>query len=231
MKILKLKGVCLILTILTAFNIFATGCDFWKKDTGDEKGKGLDSESEQSSNGWEDSIFWCEYESDKTVFDIDDVTLDFYYGVNFIFSVEYERAETVNVPSFDLYFVNKEDHRIFIRHVEENFVSEKYRCYYVKDENGKFTSNRHYNHFETHTVPKELFTQESSSFYFAVYGADTKSSIPEYRCLVSAPIYYKLDGEKVTLSSKPFHLYEDNYEKQKNSSKFNFGFLRGCSAF
>lgn len=227
MKILKLKGVCLILIILTAFNIFATGCDFWKKDTGDEEGKGLDSESEQSSNGWIESAFCCEYKSDKTVFDIDDVTLDFYYGVHLLHPEEREE-EMFNIPSFDLYFSNEENHRILIRHVEEDFVSEKYRCYYVKDENGKITSKHHYNHFETHTVPKELFTQESSFFYFSVYRTN---SAPPDMCITSALIYYKLDGEKVTLSSKPFHLYEDNYEKQKNSSKFNFGFLRGCSAF
>ncbi|MBQ9760219.1 MAG: hypothetical protein IJW16_02595, partial [Clostridia bacterium] len=49
--------------------------------------------------------------------------------------------------------------KYFIRRVEENLVSEKYRMTYVRDQE-KQHATRSYNHSEVLTMPKEVFMIE-----------------------------------------------------------------------
>ena len=215
MKLLILKFVCTVLIILTLF-ASVTGCDFVtnfinkdnsnsanntsdKTDADANKKTGLES-GFSVSNGCESSSFYGAYKSDKTEFDIDDVTLDFYYGVDFYGSEEYARETTYNFPSFDLYFVDRKgENKIFIRHVEENFISEKYRCELVYDENWNVTKIK-CNYFETLTVPKEMFTKEVGMIYFSVFSANVRDYPPEYRAIAGAKVFYKMSGNKVILT-------------------------------
>ncbi|MBQ9760358.1 MAG: hypothetical protein IJW16_03295, partial [Clostridia bacterium] len=85
-------------------------------------------------DGDESLCITCAYKSDKTVFDIDDVTLTFYYGGDFYDSLELELEKGYNIPWFELYFKDENGKKYFIRRVEENLVSEKYRMTYVRDQ-------------------------------------------------------------------------------------------------
>ena len=71
----------------------------------------------------------CAYRSDKNIFDIDDVTLEFFIGV--IISGDtpehYREMASMSYPSFDIYFFNDSKDKIIIRTVNENLISEKYR--------------------------------------------------------------------------------------------------------
>ena len=220
MKILRLKSTCIILIILTLFSVFATGCSVGKETGSDNQNilQGglyyLDGELPH---------IWSAYKSDKRTFDINNVTLDFYYGVHFYGTEEHERQTLYDVPSFDLYFQYKNNEKIFIKHVEENLVSDKYRCGHTED------SKPTYNHYESITIPKETFKEESGFFWFVIYGTNIKEREPTYRSLTSAGIYYKCKGDKVTLSHVPFDWLENDAESNENNSKFGFGFFRGCS--
>ena len=228
MKILTHKSACIILIIVTIFSVFATGCSFLNKSSSvDEQKSGLESGFNHSLDADETTNRYCAYKSEKNEFYIDNVTLDFYYSIYYYESEEYTQKNICSFPSFDLYFSDGKDKQIFVKHVDENFVSEKYRCDFVEDENG-IISKIHYNHSETHTIPKDIFTKEYCIVYFAVYSSNALEYEQKYQCIASAHIYYKLEGDKVTLSPIPFHLKEENHE---NSSKLNLGFIRSCSAF
>ena len=165
----------------------------------------------------------CEYRSNKTTFDVNNVTLEFYYGICFHGTEEHEREVGLNVPSFDLYFSNQSGEQILIKHVEENFVSDKYRCGYTAD------SKTTYNHSESITIPKELFTEKSGYINFSGRGINLKEYGQPYQYLFSTRIYYKLRDGKVTLSPIHYQFWDDDEESNENNSKFNFGFFRGCS--
>ena len=215
MKLLILKFVCTILIILTLF-ASVTGCDFVTNFINKDNSNSANNTSDKTdadanqktglesgfsvSNGCESSSFYGAYKSDKTEFDIDDVTLDFYYGVYFLGSEEYEREHGYSFPSFDLYFVDRKgENKFFIRHVEENFISEKYRCELLYDENWNVTKIK-YNYFETLTVPKEMFTKEVGMIYFSVFSANVRDYPPEYRAIAGAKVFYKMSGNKVILT-------------------------------
>ena len=210
MRNVYFKAVSVLLFFAVIMSFFATGCEFPFKDgtpdtdkaqnMGETQPKSLESGFYAYYDCGGSPAFHCAYKSDKTEFDIDNVTLDFYYGVEYLFTEEDER-ETIDIPSFDLYFTDwKGTKRIFIRHVEENLISEKYRCHIAWDEDSKIT----YNHCETHTIPREMFTGESDFIYFAVFGTDVREYEPEYRCRMSATMYYKVIDERVVLSPIPF---------------------------
>lgn len=212
MKNISFKSVCVILIILTVF-ASVTGCDFLTniiKDNSDDANNqstnkyqsfGLKS-GFSDSGGCEASPFLCAYKSDKTEFDINDVTLDFYYGVFFLEDEEYERENTFDIPSFDLFFLNEKG-KVLVKHVDENLISEKYKISFIYDENLQVIDTV-FNHCETFTVPKEVFVKDKGSITFAIYGTNVREYEPEYRCKVSKVIYYKINGDKVILSNRQF---------------------------
>jgi len=213
MKNITLKSVCFILIILTAF-ASVTGGVFIKtalKDKSDDTSanheKGLES-GFGASGGGASSPFLCAYKSDKTEFDINDVTLDFYYGVYFLESEEDARESTFDYPSFDLYFAKDERNKVLIRHVEENFISEKYRCDFVYEENWKISEIK-YNHFETLTIPKEMFTEDKGAIYFEIHSTNIKDYAKEYRSIVGKVIYYALSlSEDRVILTDNYYIYK-----------------------
>ena len=150
------------------------------------------------------------YRSDKTEFDIDDVTLDFYYGGYYPSGIEFTKTHAQNYPVFEVYFVDDADgSKYFIKRVEENFVSEKYSCELLRDENWYITEIK-FNHSETITIPKEIFTKESGKIYFQIHGVNVHEQEqepekePKVHCIVSNYIFYKVTEGKVILSDKEF---------------------------
>ena len=207
------------LTVLLALCMLFTGCgekttppdngEGTQNDDGDENKKeisvseGVESGFYLSDRGCPSPSTYCAYKSEKNEFDIDDVTLQFFFGGNYAASgIEYQLEHGDNYPEFDYYFTNDEGDRIHIKHIEENFVSEKYSCDFVHDEKAKLVEVK-YNYSETLTVPKAIFTKEKGLVYFGLYGVNPRGPMLDERCIVATHFYYKLVENKVVLSSKP----------------------------
>ena len=116
--------------------------------------------------------------ADKTVFDIDNVTVDFYYGFLWYPEIEYHIEEGSIYPYVDMSFEynpvksNKmpdltQTVSFPLKRVED-IMTEKYRCESVfKDEVELY--NTEYNHYETLTIPKELFEKDDGYVFIKIY--------------------------------------------------------------
>ena len=149
--------------------------------------------------------FMCGYKSNINQFYINDVTLDFYYG---IVHPNYE------IESFELYFIDESEEMHLIKKVNESLAQEKYRIEYkhVPFLMRFFVDNLKYNYSEKITIPKELFAQEEGYLMFALTtetmygGEDTGCRACSHQCkthtLSRQILYYKVDGNSVTIYSE-----------------------------
>lgn len=211
MRNVTLKSVCIVLIIITLFSAFATGCDLIGKDNTGDTDKNQPSGLESGFRFQEETCLpkqnnlYCGYKSEKSEFNINEVTFNFYYGLEYVnesLGIEYE-LEKHSYPSFDIYFADDYGKKILVKHVDENLISEKYRCEVVRDKDYYITDIT-FNHSEALTIPKEIFTKNSDIVRFAIYGTDVTKSLQEYKCIATANIFYKVTGEKVILSATPF---------------------------
>ena len=198
------NGVYRVILSLMMVVLLATGCEqnspLPPEENGDNPSVGLE-DGFQSSYGDDALPYFCAYRSDKTVFDIDAVTLDFYYGGSYYSNLEHYLETVANIPSFDVYLSNRKHVSILVKHVEENFVSEKYRCKLIYDENWNFIEKQ-FNYSETITIPKEIFTEESGVICFSISGANVRETEPQIRSLTWIDIQYEVMDDKVVLSSQ-----------------------------
>lgn len=152
------------------------------------------------SNGGAEPSESCAYMSETNTFDIDNVTLTFYFGADFSSDINQELEFVRNIPEFDVYFADADRNPIYtIRHSTENFVSEEYRVTWIFDENYN-VKEKIYNHSESITIPKELFTEEQGVIRFYVSGININEIQPTYKTIVSAYINYDIKDGKVILS-------------------------------
>jgi len=191
------KLICALLSLVLMSTILIfTGCN---KDE-EYIDEGLSAGFESSSGGIS-SPDHCAYKSDVSEFDINDVTLHFFIGGMFGDSIEDQLGHGArgNINSLILYFkrfdLDRSD-RIggepyFITEISENYVSEKYRW---KD--GQYALE---DGLEI-TIPSELFIGENGKIAFIVKGDNLDNPYDEYIQISSIWIYYKVDGNKVTLS-------------------------------
>lgn len=203
----RIRRIHRVLLILIIVSLFVTGCEqLGIKIPGRDKdtvSSGVESGFKPSSSD-EMNPFHCAYKSDKTEFDINDVTLDFYYGVSYYESAEYFRENIWDIPYFEVSFTTDDNKKFVVKRVEENLVSEKYRCEYIRDENLKIIEIK-YNYCETLTIPAEIFTEESGVIYFGFRGDNIRVQDPEHREIGGGKaIFYKVKDGKVILSSKRF---------------------------
>lgn len=151
-------------------------------------------------NGCEMPSKVCAYRSDTNTFDIDNVTLTFYFGGIFGPDVNFYREHAMNVPEFDIFFGDSNFEPIqLIRHSNDNFVSEEYNVTLLIDENYNTTEIK-YNHSEIVTIPKELFTKQQGIINIGIGGIDILEREPKYDRITSVTISYDIIGEKVVLS-------------------------------
>ena len=108
------------------------------------------------------------YKSEKREFDIENVTLEFFYGV-INCDIDVIGPFIGHYPSFDVGFENDDGDRVIIKHVEEELVSEKYGTELIYDHNLK-VRKRVYNYSEFITIPKELFTSKTGKINFILRG-------------------------------------------------------------
>ena len=142
----------------------------------------------------------CAYRSESNVFDIDDVTLTFYFGGVFSPEIEQEHEFGRNIPEFDVYFGDANLAPMYtIRHSTDNFVSEEYRVTWVFDESYNVTEMI-YNHSEEITIPQSIFSEEQGVIRFCVGGTNINEVEQEYKTIACAYISYKIVDGKVKLS-------------------------------
>ena len=146
----------------------------------------------------------CAYKSDTRRFDIDNVTLTFYYGAVFSYDIVYELEHgTMDFSEgFDIYFENDNGDKVLVKSIDDNFVSEKYRVTVKYDNNG---NNKVYNfcYSEELTIPEGLFTSTSGRIDFYLYGRNMKDKNNEKTVFCSTSIYYgKISESKVVLSEE-----------------------------
>ena len=189
----KINSIYKLHLVFIIITIFCTSC----------AGTGLESGFE-ASNGEEINFFQAAYKSDKIIFDIEDVTLTFYYGGFYYSGAEDVRESIYNIPSFDMYFTDDYDNKILMKTVEENLVSDKYNYELIY---GNFwrRSEFIFNHSEFITIPKEMFKEDRGVIYFSIMGTNILEPNPTYEWIAGEPICYKkICSDKIILSSKPF---------------------------
>ena len=189
--ILRTIGMLLIVVV---FLSYALGCS----QKGLEKGF--------ASYGGEQNNIRCAYKSDTRRFDINNVTLTFYYGSIFSEDIlfQLEDGGIDYSEGFDIYFKNDKGDKILVKSIHENFVSEEYRITFGYDNNDKSYTKYRFNHSETLTIPKELFSDMSGRIDFYLYGRNTKEKNSEKTAFCSTSVYYgKSTENKVVLSEVP----------------------------
>ena len=172
--------------------------------------QGLESGFNNEDNACASSIFRCAYKSEKNEFEIDDVTLEFFYGGKYIliaegeyiYGAEYIREKCGHdIPTFDVYFKEDGGEKILIKHVEENLISDKYNV----DIDPYGNNPPKYSFSETLTIPEQLFSKESGMIYFMISGTNKwDGDNAKNRAFTWTYIYYKKDNGKVILSNKEF---------------------------
>lgn len=221
----KERRIYRVLLILMIFSLLVTGCGQNADTDPDNDGKDPNAsigESPNNGNGETDTNVgavlesgfkpsgsgapspapnFCAYKSDTNEFDIDNVTLDFFFGGYYQFGFECELTNGSSYPAFDLYFTAEDGNKFFIKHIEENFVSEKYSCEVTHDENWHITEIK-YNHSEKLTIPSEIFTKEKGLIWFSIYSADANTVAQRVECIASVTIFYQVADGKVILSSR-----------------------------
>ena len=138
----------------------------------------------------------CAYKTQERVFNIDNVTFEFYYGrlsqYNYKDNDDYICAET--------YCKNPKGEKIQLKYITETVSSEKYSINTRKIHKlFYYTLKYDFNYYETIKIPREVFIGDSG--YFCVTFDVQEENGNE---LNSQTIYYRVNGDKVELSTKEF---------------------------
>ncbi|NCA92313.1 hypothetical protein EOM82_03560 [bacterium] len=194
--IVALVLICMVFTLL--------GCEKGKENVDN----GLKVGFEVSSGDDPSPSDFCAYSSEVSEFDINDVTLEFFYGGIFSENIEVERIQGRHIGKVKLFFHNPAlgkfdilnhlsyENLYFIKESEEDYTSEAHRWKGNLYEEGEG---------EIITIPKELFVGESGVIGFLVFGKDEKHrDYPdiEYERVSGKSIYYKVNGDRVMLSGE-----------------------------
>lgn len=157
---------------------------------------------------------FCAFKSETNVFDIDDVTLDVYFGGNFFEGVDTIRENSKSYPSFELYFENDQGKECFVKRIDENFISEKYSCELICDKDWNLIEIK-YNYHETLTIPAELFTEEKGMIWFVARGVNTHEPEDGMRNIAGNVLLYEVKDGKVILTAQESYIRENYNEKNK----------------
>lgn len=217
------KGLFNIVVILMASCMVITGCgqnveepiedeSIDNVEPGNNENVSENMDSENTSSGLESGFdvggnscastgFYCAYKSEKNEFEIDDVTLEFYYGGWYYpLGAEYLRETTHDFPFFDVYFGEDEGEKVLVKRVEENFILDKYNVIV------NFYERKHtFTFSEPLTIPKQLFSKETGIVYFYITGTNIKNGDKaKTQLITSINIFYKVTDGKVILSNTEF---------------------------
>ncbi len=199
-----LKFLCLL--IVFSICLSSTGCQLIEQIQGDEKSPqkntfvegAYSTDSGGGAPGWP---FKMRIRSESNIVDIFNAifTIEYGYASN---KTQLESArEHTDYPEFDIYFVistsnNKEDReRIFYKHSNENFMSEKYLIH--RDDTYKLS----YSYSETVKIPVDLFECKKARIAILIEGINTVRPEEGIVTIVAGSIQYIRDGDKIYLSS------------------------------
>lgn len=202
---MRKKFYSLILAAVMLFGVFGlTAC------TADIDGKYDGFSIGFNYKGGKIDTIMCAARSEKTVFDVNDVTLDFYFGWFEPLPVGYIDPDSYGIIRAALYFSNNfmwagivEDYRnienkYFIREILfGEFVSETFAVSMTKK------SGKNFSHKESLTIPKELFGEKIGLVYFGIVELSFSESSNTYYGGVRGYVqiwYEYIDDNTVRLS-------------------------------
>ncbi len=208
MKNIIKKAIGVLLILLTMFYTLI-GCvnsDDSTTDLENEHKNGL--EFGFIGTGGLSRIEIAAYKCDKNTFNIDDVTITFYYG--FVFSQPDDKAlEIASYPDgFDICFVDEKGNIMLYRHSDENFISERYKIKTTYNENDN-SLKYEFNHSEKITIPKEMFINESGMVRFVIKGINVKGQQLKNEPFVGLVIFYIKKDNQVVLYDNGDYWKED----------------------
>ena len=135
--------------------------------------------------------YFCAYRSDKREFNIDDVTLTFYYG----------GLRGLDCYAFRLYFENKNGDVYLIKQVTNHNPDDyKVHC----EGYTRWDSYRVFDFCENITIPKELFVNDSGYIFFCLDVIHVSWQEDTWYNANREIIYYNVVGNTVELSEKLF---------------------------
>lgn len=147
--------------------------------------------------------------SDKSTFDINDVTLEYSYGTNYYHTLEsYIATYKICWGNARLYFTNCDGDIAYIKTTDEPLTSEKYQvtsreAKIEDDPEDSFGIKYEYKYSEMLTIPKELFTKDSGYVWIRIVAENTVDEQPEMEDLIRLPVQYeKVDENNVKISVK-----------------------------
>lgn len=136
----------------------------------------------------------CAYKTQKRVLDIDNVTLELYYGMlsQYNYNNDFICAET--------YCKKPKGEKIQLKSVTETVYSDKYSIDIRKIHKiFYYTVKYDFNYHETIKIPREVFVGDKG-YFFVVFGVQEGDK----NYTNSQTIYYRVKGDKVELSTKEF---------------------------
>ena len=159
-------------------------------------GKGLEAgfKWKNETDAWRD--YYCAYRSDEREFNINDVTLTFYYGGN---------TNGIEFP-FAIYFMNEEEDIYLIKEVKDHNPED----YLVNDEYNKilftYKYTRIFNHSEIITIPADLFVNDSGYILFILTSESVDHGRPsigiQNHQLAGISIKYEKNQDRIILSAE-----------------------------
>ena len=178
----KLIARALLLILLLASAVNFTAC----------RNKGLEAGFKWKEHPDAVCEYFCAYKSDKRVFDINDVTLTFYYG----------GTQGVQCPVFKVYFENEDGDAYIVKEIRNHNPDD-----YKVDYEGYYRWTRVFNFSENITIPKELFVKQRGHIFFCLditWSTNELINDNEWKNGNLIVIYYNVVGNTVELSEKEF---------------------------
>lgn len=158
-------------------------------------------------NAWyENSGEMVALKSDRSRFDIDDVTLDFYFGDDFINPQDVEKYGN---RFFDIYFAVEPDSNVkyFAKHVEESYYSKEYEYAVINRIDYGYFYRYEYKFKKCHTltIPKELFNEGAGRIHVVLCFSNSENECGE--AFWALPLYYKIEYGKIAISASPLNVW------------------------
>jgi len=199
------KALILLMTLAIVLTLCSCG---ETEDTDIDREAGFDDIS-----GDDDSGYRCGYKIEQDEYDLDNVTLQFFYGSLHPNGFEERGLNDANII-IRLFFVEGFKEVIEDR-AQHDFMSDN-RFYYIKEIDDFFCETYHcsvnsetrsveYNFSEWLTIPKDVFNADKQ--YMCIQIEEywiPQDREPYYSGGGGQIIYYKINGNKVILSSKSF---------------------------
>ena len=185
-----MKKVLIFLVVLCGM-LSLVGCG------GDEKKDGLKS-GFVVNEGELQSFYYCAFSTDKTKYDIDNVSVQFYYGC---INAENQSVNDKFDLEFRLFVSNGTTNTMFKTIDQVDFYDEQYSCRLMKDESG--IERIEYTHHELVTISKTLFDKASGEISLSIKEYITQDELEDrYGSSDSVTFKYTKDNNQIVLSEK-----------------------------